>query len=68
VEGYSVSRIAAHGVDLVSAGGTRHLPMRPLHELPPPVAPGVDPLQKRAAGSRDSDELTQSFWATFDSN
>lgn len=40
IEGYVVQRITADGVDLTRGGGRRHLPMRPLHELPPPAPAG----------------------------
>jgi hypothetical protein len=68
IEGYVVKRIAADGVDLSGRGKTRRLPMRPLHELPPPIQPGTDPLQRNAAVQHNTTDLTQNFWATFDSS
>lgn len=68
VEGYLVKRIAADGVELAAGGKTRRLPMRPLHELPPPVQPGTDPGQKNAAVPQNKTDLTRNFWATFDSS
>ena len=68
IEGYRVERITADGVDLSLGGNTRRLPMRPLHELPPPVQPGTDPVQRNAAIGRDSADLTENFWATIDSS
>ncbi len=66
IQGYRVRRIAADGVELTAGGVTRRLPMRSLHELPPPVQPGTDPLAK-AAMRRDQDDLNREFWATFES-
>lgn len=37
IEGYLVKRITAEGVELTGRGKTRRLPMRSLHELPPPT-------------------------------
>jgi len=37
VNGYRVRRITASGVELVRGNSVRRLPMRPLHELPPPA-------------------------------
>jgi hypothetical protein len=68
VQGYRVKHIAADGVQLVAGGETRHLPMRPLHELPPPVEPGVDPVQQSNANQDTQDALNRSFWATFDTS
>ncbi|NOR19115.1 MAG: hypothetical protein GQ538_03395 [Xanthomonadales bacterium] len=68
IEGYLVTRIAADGVDLARGGKTRRLPMRPLHELPPPIQPGTDPVQGNAAVRHNTTDLTQNFWATFDSS
>ena len=62
IAGYLVQRISADGVDLAKNGKTRRLPMRPLHELPPPKQPGADVAQKRT----ETDQH-QNFWATFDS-
>lgn len=67
VEGYRVQRIAADGVDLVKGGKTRRLPMRSLHELPPPARPGAVPIQKEVTAKRGSDDLNQDFWKIFDS-
>jgi hypothetical protein len=67
VEGYLVKRITADGVELAKGGKTRRLPMRPLHELPPPIQPGTDPELRNAAVQHSSTDLTQNFWATFDS-
>jgi len=67
IEGYTVQRITADGVDLSLRGNTRRLPMRPLHELPPPVQPGTDPVQQGAASGNNKSELTENFWATIDS-
>lgn len=68
IQGYRVKRIGADGVQLAAGGDTRHLPMRPLHELPAPVEPGVDPVQQKNANQDTQDALNQSFWATFDSS
>jgi hypothetical protein len=67
IEGYRVQRITADGVELSLGGKTRRLPMRPLHELPPPVQPGTDPVQRNAATGRNGSQLTENFWATIDS-
>ena len=37
IDGYVVQRITANGVDLAKGNQVRHLPMKPLHELPPPA-------------------------------
>jgi hypothetical protein len=68
VHGYRVKSIAADGVRLVADGEIRHLPMRPLHELPAAVQPGVDPVQKSNANQDAQDAMNQSFWATFDTS
>jgi hypothetical protein len=68
VAGYRVQRITSDGVDLARGGETRRLPMRPLHELPPPKQPGIDPVQRNAAQISDGDDLARDFWATFDSS
>ena len=68
IQGYLVNRITADGVDLTRGGKTRRLPMRPLHELPPPTRPGTDPVQKNVAVGNNKDDLNQHFWATFDSS
>jgi len=39
INGYVVRRITANGVDLARGKRVRHLPMRALHELPPPGQP-----------------------------
>jgi len=44
INGYVVRRITANGVDLVRGNRVRHLPMRPLHELPPPAQTDVGSL------------------------
>jgi len=67
VEGYRVRRIGSDGVELVKDDKTRRLPMRSLHELPPPVRPSEIPGQKGAIAKRGSDDLTQDFWKIFDS-
>jgi len=68
VEGYLVKHISADGVELAKEGKTRRLPMRPLHELPPPIQPGTDPVAKNATARNNENDLTQNFWATFDSS
>lgn len=67
VEGYRVRRIADNGVQLVKGGKTRRLPMRPLHELPPPVDPGEDPVMKVASTRNSKTDLNKDFWKIFDS-
>jgi len=67
IAGYQVKRITADGVELANAGNTRKLPMRPLHELPPPSAPGADPDQQDVVGRNDESDLARNFWATFNS-
>jgi hypothetical protein len=67
IEGYTVSHITAEGVELALADKVRYLPMRPLHELPPPRLPGTEPADS-APATKDPDALTQNFWATFDSS
>lgn len=67
VEGYVVRRITADGVDLAFGGQIRRLPMRPLHELPPPVEPGLDPAHKNAPAGHSQEDLNKNFWATFNS-
>lgn len=67
IQGYRVQSIAADGVELSAGGATRRLPMRSLHELPPPVHPGTDPLAQHAAARPDQDDLNREFWATFES-
>jgi hypothetical protein len=67
IAGYLVQRITADGVELVNGGETRRLPMRPLHELPPPTQPGTDPAQRNVAVHQNGDDLTHNFWATFNS-
>jgi len=67
VEGYRVRRISTDGVELVRGDKTRRLPMRSLHELPPPVRPGEVPEHKGATAKRGSDDLTQDFCKIFDS-
>lgn len=68
IEGYLVQRITADGVELSRGGEARRLPMRPLHELPPPVQPGTDPVQRNAAVRNNKSDLTRNFWATIDSS
>jgi len=67
VEGYQVRRITMEGVELAREDSTRNLPMRPLHELPPPVTPEQKAIQNDAAAKRDKTDLTQDFWKIFDS-
>lgn len=67
IEGYLVRRIAADGVELADGKRSRHLPMRPLHELPPPVQPDVAPSKARPGTRSGSTDLTQDFWRIFDS-
>lgn len=67
VQGYRATRIVADGVQLEKGGEIRWLPMRPLHELPPPVEPGTDLERQNVAAGDDRTELNQSFWATFQS-
>lgn len=68
VEGYLVKHISADGVELAKGGKTRRLPMRPLHELPPPTQPGTDHVQRNTTAQHNETDLTQNFWATFDSS
>lgn len=68
VEGYLVRDITADGVELSQGDTTRRLPMRPLHELPPPVQPGTDPVQRNSATRNNQSDLTQNFWATMNSS
>lgn len=68
IEGYLVERIEADGVTLARAGQTRHLPMRSIHELPPPVQPGTAPPRGNATAQTSNAELTRHFWETFDSS
>lgn len=67
LEGYVVQRISADGVELVIDKKIRRLPMRPLHELPPPAQPGEMPVQKEATAQRGGADLTKEFWKIFDS-
>jgi len=67
VAGYRVLRIANDGVQLTRHGRSRRLPMRPLHELPPPARPLPDPALQKATAQRSSTDLTQEFWKIFDS-
>lgn len=67
VAGYVVRRITADGVELASGENIRRLPMRPLHELPPPVEPGLDPAHKNAPTGHSQEDLNKNFWATFNS-
>ncbi|MEJ1353194.1 MAG: general secretion pathway protein GspB [Candidatus Sedimenticola sp. (ex Thyasira tokunagai)] len=66
VEGYVVQRITADGVVLVDGDRSRRLPMRPLHELPPPIQPDEDSSQTHPGARRESTDLTQDFWRIFD--
>jgi hypothetical protein len=68
IQGYRVKQIDADGVHLAAGAETRHLPMRPLHELPDPVTPGVDPVQQKNGNRDTEDALNESFWATFDAS
>lgn len=65
IEGYRVKRIAAEGVELSSAGETRQLRMRSLHELPPAPTPGNQTRAPSAAA--EGTNTSESLWATFDS-
>jgi hypothetical protein len=67
IEGYVVKRIAADGVELAAKGKTRRLPMRPLHELPPPVQPGTEALLRNPAVQRNQNDLNREFLATLES-
>ena len=67
VADYVVQRITADGVELAAGGRARRLPMRPLHELPPPARPGTDPLQKHTRSRPDESDMNRNFWATFQS-
>ena len=67
IAGYRVQRIADDGVQLARNGKSRRLPMRPLHELPPPARPVADSTLKKATAQRSSTDLTQEFWKIFDS-
>jgi len=67
LEGYVVQRISPDGVELVIGKNIRRLPMRSLHELPPPAQPGQMPVQKEAAAQRGGADLTKDFWKIFDS-
>jgi hypothetical protein len=67
IAGYKVGRIASDGVQLSRAGKLRRLPMRPLHELPPPVKPLEDRALQAANAQRGNTDLTQEFWKIFDS-
>jgi len=44
INGYVVRRITTNGVDLSRGNRIRHLPMRSLHELPPPGQTAVGSL------------------------
>jgi hypothetical protein len=66
LEGYLVNRITADGVELTRAGKTRWLPMRPLHELPPPSPPGLDSAPQTASVGDKEPNLASNFWATFE--
>ena len=59
--GYLVKRITADGVVLTARGKTRRLPMRPLHELPPPRQPASDLLRQNAAVAHDRPHLTKNI-------
>ena len=67
IAGYRVGRIANDGVQLSRDGTTRRLPMRPLHELPPPVKTVEDRALQAATAQRGNTDLTQEFWKIFDS-
>ena len=67
VEGYLVRRISDDGVELAAGGKTRRLPMRPLHELPPPARPGESLVPGEATAQRGGGDLTEDFWKIFDS-
>ena len=59
IKGYRVMKIAADGVDLVKSGVRRHLPMRPLHELPAPRQAEADPLREELASGQHDTETGQ---------
>lgn len=63
---YWVKRITADGVDLLRDGKTRHLPMRPLHELPPPSQPGAGSMRTMVSERQNEAELARDFWKIFD--
>jgi hypothetical protein len=67
VAGYKVQRITADGVDLRVGEERRLLPMKPLHELPPPVQPGQVEPQKASNIRASETDLTEDFWKIFDS-
>ena len=67
VQGYQVKRISMDSVVLALGDKTRSLPMRPLHELPPPVTPEQKALQDEVAAKGSKTDLTQDFWKIFDS-
>ena len=67
VEGYLVRRISAEGVELERGERTRRLPMRPLHELPPPALAGALAEKRTLTARRDGTDLTEDFWKIFDS-
>ncbi len=66
VEGYLVRRISADGVDLENGVKTRHLPMRPLHELQPPGRPGQSTTRKDAGNQHNKSDLPRELPVTLD--
>jgi hypothetical protein len=56
VDGYLVKHITANGVELAKGGKTRRLPMRPLHELPPPVLHSGTDLAQNLSATVDSSQ------------
>ena len=67
VEGYVVRRIAVDGVKLADGRRTRHLPMRSIHELPPPDKQAGSPKKKDVTTERGKTDLNRDFWKIFDS-
>ena len=63
IAGYQVRRITDDGVSLARGNNTRHLPMRPLHELPPPSTPGAD-LYPPGTSRQNA---TEAFWRVMNS-
>lgn len=67
IEGYRVQRIAEDGVDLTKGKQTRHIPMRPLHELTPVTPQKGSRNQLNAAARPGEEDLSREFWKIFDS-
>lgn len=68
IEGYLVKRITADGVVLTGRGKTRRLPMRPLHELPPPRQAASGHRQGSAAVAYDGPHLANNIRTTITSS